>query len=511
MMPAMYLRHPGPRPDPLRLARGPSSGSLSALLALLLLTASALLALAAPLELRLRSLQEETPGQGDWRISHQTARWDPARTAVVICDMWDQHWCRSATARVAEMAPRMNQVVGALRQRGVLIIHCPSETMDFYRDHPGRQLARNAPRLELQPIKDACRDRVPAAEPRLPIDDSDGGCDDDPPCAQGMPWRRQIAALEIHDRDAITDSAEAYFLMRQRGLTNVIIMGVHQNMCVLGRPFAIRQLVSLGQNVVLMRDLTDSMYNSRKPPFVDHFTGNDLVTWHIEKYWCPTITSDQIVGGSPFRFAADTKPPRVYSAAPQAAQSSQPTLSTLVFGDAFGTGLSPDWSWLRENPDTWRVRDGALEIQVEPGAADTVRNALLLPAPDRSRHRYQIEVTVRNLTPPTQQFEQAGITWYSHGQPVFKLVKELVDGELMILPGRKPMTAERVQLRLTVDASRYVAEFRSNAEGPFQTAATGELPPAASEQVSLQCYHGPANAQHWIAFDDFRIWQLPDE
>jgi nicotinamidase-related amidase len=205
----------------------------------------------------------------------------------------------------------MNQVVRALRHRGVLIIHCPSETMEFYRDHPGRQLARNAPEFELQPIKDACRNRVPAAEPRLPIDDSDGGCDDDPPCAQGMPWRRQIATLEIHDQDAITDSAEAYFLMRQRGITNVMIMGVHQNMCVLGRPFAIRQLVSLGQNVVLMRDLTDSMYNSRKPPFVDHFTGNDLVTWHIEKYWCPTITSDQIAGGSPFRFAADTKPPRL--------------------------------------------------------------------------------------------------------------------------------------------------------------------------------------------------------
>ena len=33
------------------------------------------------------------------------------------------------------------------------------------------------------------------------------------------------------------------------------------------------------------------------------------MTWHIEKYWCPTITSDQIIGGSPFRFADDTGPP----------------------------------------------------------------------------------------------------------------------------------------------------------------------------------------------------------
>jgi hypothetical protein len=103
-------------------------------------------------------------------------------------------------------------------------------------------------------------------------------------------------------------------------------MGVHQNMCVLGRPFSIRQMVCQGQNVLLMRDLTDSMYNSRRRPWVDHFTGNDLMTWHIEKYWCATVTSDQILGGQPFRFAADSKPPRVFglTAASAATSGSSP-------------------------------------------------------------------------------------------------------------------------------------------------------------------------------------------
>lgn len=105
--------------------------------------------LAAPLELRLRSLQESSPGTGNWQQVEQPAHWDPTRTAAVICDMWDQHWCKGATVRVAEMAPRMNQVITNLRNRGVLIIHCPSETMEFYRNHPGRRLAQNAPRLDL--------------------------------------------------------------------------------------------------------------------------------------------------------------------------------------------------------------------------------------------------------------------------------------------------------------------------------------------------------------------------
>lgn len=278
-----------------------------------LFLAEALGVLAQPLTLKLRRLVETTKGGDQWQVVEKTVHWEPGGTAAVICDMWDKHWCKGATARVAEMAPRMNQTLNELRKRGVLIIHCPSETMKFYEGTAGRKLAQSAPKAETKtPLQGWCSlDSV--KEPPLPIDDSDGGCDDDPQCQQGSPWRHEISTLEIKEGDAITDNAEAYNLMRQRGITNVIVMGVHQNMCVLGRPFSIRQMVYQGQNVVLLRDLTDSMYNSRRKPNVDHFTGNDLVCWHIEKYWCPTITSDQIIGGQPFRFAADAKRPRVFS------------------------------------------------------------------------------------------------------------------------------------------------------------------------------------------------------
>jgi nicotinamidase-related amidase len=268
------------------------------------------------LSLHLRKLVEDEPGSDHWRQEETVTNWDSRGTAAVICDMWDKHWCRGATARVAEMAPRMNQLISELRRRGVLIIHCPSETMAFYRDTPARRLAQAAPKLDLPAIMRQCFARQPQSEPPLPIDDSDGGCDDAPPC-QGLsgstfPWSREIATLRVEDGDAVTDSAEAFYLMHQRGITNVMVMGVHENMCVLGRPFSIRQMVKLGQNVVLVRDLTDTMYNSRRRPWVDHFTGTDLVCWHIEKYWCPSITTDQIVGGKPFRFASDAKAPRVF-------------------------------------------------------------------------------------------------------------------------------------------------------------------------------------------------------
>ena len=82
-------------------------------------------------------------------------------------------------------------------------------------------------------------------------------------------------------------------------------MGVHTNMCVLDRPFAIRRMLSLGKNVLLMRDMTDTMYNPKRAPFVSHFRGTELIVEHIEKFVCPTITSDQVIGGKVFRFKGD--------------------------------------------------------------------------------------------------------------------------------------------------------------------------------------------------------------
>jgi type 1 glutamine amidotransferase len=41
---------------------------------------------------------------------------------------------------------------------------------------------------------------------------------------------------------------------------------------------------------------------------VSHFSGTDLIVDYIERYVCPTISSDQLIGGQPFRFAADQRP-----------------------------------------------------------------------------------------------------------------------------------------------------------------------------------------------------------
>ncbi len=112
-------------------------------------------------------------------------------------------------------------------------------------------------------------------DPPLPIDDSDEGSDTGELEATRV-WTRQHAAIDIDDeRDLISDSGrEVYAALRHFDIEQVVIMGVHTNMCVLNRSFAIKQLVRWQMPVVLARDLTDAMYNPAMPPYVSHDDGN---------------------------------------------------------------------------------------------------------------------------------------------------------------------------------------------------------------------------------------------
>lgn len=268
------------------------------------------------LHVRSQTKAADAGGKPGFTTSERAVQWDPRHTALIICDMWDDHWCKGAAARVVEMAPVMEKAVAAARARGVLIVHAPSTCVGFYDGTPARQRARQSPAATPR-VSLATAERWGTAwcwpekgrEPALPIDDTDMGCDCGVKCEIKPPWTRQIATLTIdQDRDVITDNGqELVNLFAARQIEHVMIMGVHLNMCVLGRPFGIRQLTRLGQDVVLVRDLTDTMYNSQMRPQVDHFTGTDLVVDHVEKYWCPTITSVDLVGGKPFRFAADRR------------------------------------------------------------------------------------------------------------------------------------------------------------------------------------------------------------
>jgi len=59
------------------------------------------------LTLELRNQIETEKNSGKFIYHTNKAKWDPVRTAVIICDMWDQHWCKGATRRVRQTTMKL--------------------------------------------------------------------------------------------------------------------------------------------------------------------------------------------------------------------------------------------------------------------------------------------------------------------------------------------------------------------------------------------------------------------
>ena len=242
---------------------------------------------AADLTVSLRSRVEAFKGSGEWRSVSLEQSLPVGETAVLICDMWDKHWCRGATERVNSLVPKMASFLESARKRGIQIIHAPSETMAFYQDAPQRKRILALAKIDPPPP-------LNLFDPPLPIDDKRGGCDT--PDQFHKAWTREHPGLRIDASDVISDNgAEIYSFLRERGIRTLLVMGVHTNMCVLNRPFAIKRMTALGIRCILVRDLTDAMYNPEDPPHVSHDAGTQLVIEYIEKFWCPTTTSADLL------------------------------------------------------------------------------------------------------------------------------------------------------------------------------------------------------------------------
>jgi nicotinamidase-related amidase len=240
---------------------------------------------------------------------------DPKKIALIVIDMWDKHWCNGAMDRTKVLAPKVNDLVNSARDCGVLIIHAPSGCMDFYEDSPARKrfLQEAPPQLpenQSIPLKVILRFPKENGKPKLPIDDSDGGCDTGQAYrgSQDDVWHRQHDKIQIvQEADFICDDGEGqrvFRLLAKRGITTLLYAGVHVNMCVLHtRMTSMIWMRQWGMNCVLIRDLTDSMYNPKRPPFVSQEEGTEKVIKFIEQYgFATTILSGELKSALEHKF-----------------------------------------------------------------------------------------------------------------------------------------------------------------------------------------------------------------
>jgi nicotinamidase-related amidase len=281
-----------------------------------------------PLALRLQARDAEG------RVTRQSLALDPAKTAVVVIDMWDRHWCQTYTARVAHLVPRMNRTLQAARQLGLQVVFAPSDVVAFYQDAPQRKA--------MQAVRPHPEPPTVAFDPPAPPGPTDCcECGPAQPCkaAAGKRWTRQHPDLEITERDLIGDcnnGRELLNLCQERGLDTLLYMGVASNMCVQYRSMGLRNMKRHGLRTIVVADLVEAITSNglNAPGQKDlNFTpagGTARVQGHLEQYVAPTIESRQLLTAAGQDTSANDRRPHVVFISAEREYESQRTLPAFA-------------------------------------------------------------------------------------------------------------------------------------------------------------------------------------
>lgn len=190
-------------------------------------------------------------GSGEIVISKEIV--DSRKMAVVIVDPWNFHWCMTATERVSAMVPRWKKALEGARQLGMPIIWAPSDVVGSYAGYPQRERVLG---LELLPVP-SIRE-MPSTNFTAPMNNC--MCGPGIKCKGNYGWDAMSPEFNIADDDFIASSTdEVYTLLKRKDISHVVYMGLHTNICLYGKPGALKYMVQAGFTCMLARDINDAI------------------------------------------------------------------------------------------------------------------------------------------------------------------------------------------------------------------------------------------------------------
>lgn len=197
----------------------------------------------------------------------------------------------------------------------------------------------------------------------------------------------------------------------------------------------------------------------------------------------------------------------------------------VIFEDRFASQLAPGWSWVHEDPKSWRVEKDQLLIRSLPGSLyrsmNNCKNLLLRAPPDTGSEPLAIEVRLRSQ--PKSQFENAGIIWYRDddnfvilskehytkgAEPAVDMIREQkVDGKVTGgVPHSVPYDDEEVSLRLVIEDTNFTGQYRKTDKEEWKTVGTIKLASVeGNPRIGLATAFGTEEVVRWVHFSNFRI------
>lgn len=239
-----------------------------------------------------QSLEFNEYGYCDWVRHKKQEEFDGSELCLILCDVWDRHWARAFTERVERKAPFLNFVTKSARDRGIQIIHAPSDCAGYYEGTNARQKVLDLPNVPVPELNEF----KPAPHP-LSIEPShmDTGEQND---VMKNVWRKIHHGIEIdYDRDLILENRiqEFWNIVSAYKFKKYIIMGGATNMCMLHREFALINQKKLGLESLFVKDASIAAYTPQCSPYVSFEEGQRLSVEYLEKFICPSILSEDFV------------------------------------------------------------------------------------------------------------------------------------------------------------------------------------------------------------------------
>lgn len=242
------------------------------------------------LPLRSRTITEND-GAEQVTVEHETLPVGAA--ALMVVNLFDTHWCPAVATQMEGLAEQVNTLVSAARAAGFLIVHVPDETFGYYTDHPARHRVEQLMGKTVEGFYNVMPEtRRQATLPSLPLSNADCPCGGRPYPA----WTRQHPAIEIDDNDIISsDGRQIYGYLFSSGVDTLFYVGTHANTTLLDRSYGMRQMYEWGMEGVLVRDLTDILFNPDVDPPMPHEVALQKVIEHLERHLVRTLTSRELI------------------------------------------------------------------------------------------------------------------------------------------------------------------------------------------------------------------------
>ncbi len=210
-----------------------------------------------------------------------------SRVAVLVIGMWSGHQCKVADDKLQELSPKVDAFLKRCRSKDMKIIFGSSSLTKLPKY---ANLRKNMKNIPFSTFKDKG-----LCFPPIPFDDTDGGINERNPNFQ----RGEVdmnPAIEIMDCDAMTDnSKEMLNYLYYHKCELLLVVGVHTNMCVLDRPYGMKNLARYGFPMALVRDLADPMIKPDGIVVKDREDALDKIVKYVEQYFAPSIDSRDLI------------------------------------------------------------------------------------------------------------------------------------------------------------------------------------------------------------------------